>query len=98
MKIYGRDETQLKLTETAQKAFDACGNLVIEEIYLPGRIVSQRYVRGRMVYNIKGDWVGYQLTAVAVNEFLEGLYDDMMETGEEMEGGAGNDGKADDNG
>ena len=98
MKIYGKDETKLKLTEAAQKAYDACGNLVIEEFYVPGQIVSQRYVRGRMAYNLRGDWEGYQLTAVAVNEFLEGLYDDMMETGAEMEGGAGNDGKADDNG
>ena len=97
MKIYGKDETKLKLTETAQKAFEACGNLVIEEYYLPGQIVSQRWVRGRMAYNIKGDWVGYQLTEVGVNEFLEDVYDSMMELGQEMEGGAGSGAASDDN-
>ena len=96
MKIYGRDETKLKLTEAAQKAFDACGNLVIEEFYLPGRIVNQHWVRGRMAYNLKGDWEGFQMTEVAVNEFLEELYDDMMKTGEEMEGGADSGAAADD--
>ena len=95
MKIYGKDETQLKLTAAAKAAYDSIGNLVIEEYYLPGHIVSQHYVRGRMAYNLKGDWEGYQMTEVAVNEFLEGLYDDMQNVGQEMEGGAG-DGEADD--
>lgn len=88
MKIYGKDETKLKLTEAAQKAYEACGNLMIEEFYLPGKIEGQRYVQGRTAYNIKGDWLGYQLTEVGVNDFLEGLYDDMMKVGQEMEGGA----------
>ena len=96
MKIYGRDETKLKLTETAQKAYEAAGNLIIEEFYLPGKIEGQRYVQGRMAYNIKGDWVGYQLTEVGVNDFLEGLYDDMMSVGQEMEGGTGGGAAADD--
>ena len=68
-----------------------------EVMYLPGQIVSQRWVRGRMAYNIKGDWVGYQLTEVGVNEFVEDVYDSMMELGQEMEGGAGSDAASDDN-
>ena len=87
MKIYGMDETKLKLTEAAQKAYEACGNLIIEEYYKPGYIEGQRYVRGRMAYNIKGDWQGRELTEVGVNDFLEDMYDDMMALGEEMKGG-----------
>lgn len=81
-KVYGCDKTELVLTEKAKRGYEAIMPIEIREYYLPGRIVSQRYVKGRMAYDITGAWEGKQLTAAGVIDFLEQIADD-EEGGEE---------------
>lgn len=87
MKIYGKDETELVLSEKAKAAYDATDPLEIVEYYLPGRIINQRWVHGRMAYDMKGVFEAKQLTADGVIDFLESWADDMQALSAEMEGG-----------
>lgn len=88
MKIYGKDKTELVLTEKAQAAYDATEPLEIREYYQPGRIINGMYRKGRMLYDMEGVLTGHGLTAEGVNEVLEDWHDDMAELAKAMEGGA----------
>ena len=61
-KIYGKDKTNLKLTELAQKVYNETQPLEIREFYTPD---------GYM-YDINGAIEGDFLTELAVNLALEG--------------------------
>ena len=90
MKIYGRDtETQLRLTEKAQAAYDMTDPITITQYFHHGRtdaagqIIEAPGVR----YDITGVLEYRRLREVEVNQVLEDWYDQMNELAEQMEGG-----------
>ena len=77
MKIYGRDTgTQLRLTEKAQKAYDATDPITITQYFYHGKM-------DKAGGYIETPGIRFDITGV-----LEDWYDQMQELAQQMEGGA----------
>ena len=91
MKIYGRDTgTQLRLTEKAQKAYDATDPITITQYFYHGKMdKAGGYIETPGIrFDITGVLDRRRLREVEVNQILEDWYDQMQELAQQMEGGA----------